>query len=202
MHGIKQSGEGVELLRCPCGLARVFLQSVIGDRLLGRLKIALLLVIIEDACRGIEIVRIAGQRRVRLVKEPAQAARLTHQIKIVLDQLRRPQGLEVLLVNCQPLFHGALLVRQQRSRFRGKDLIVRKFGVVLRDQVSCGLEIFFIQQKFKIAAVEPWLLRVSRDPGIVLLDGGVPAQRLRLNHLERPLKSLPRALVRDRGESF
>ena len=59
------------------GLARIFLQPIVGDGLLCRLQIAPLLVIIEDTGHGIEIVRIACQRGVCLIQKLAQAARIS-----------------------------------------------------------------------------------------------------------------------------
>src|SRR5579859_4279623 len=202
MYRIKKLRKRVKLLRSPRGLARIFLQAIIGDGLLCRLQVALLLVIIEDAGRGVEIVRIARQRGVRLVKKLAQAARLTHKIEIVFDQLRRPQWLEILFVDRQALFHRSLIVSQQGPCLGGKCFIIWKLGAIFRNQVGCSLEVFLLEQKFKVAAVEPCLLWIANDPRIVLLDRRVLSQRLRLDYLKGPLKRLPRALVRDGRESF
>jgi len=72
---------------CPCA-------TEFGDGFLRRIEFALLLVVVEDAHRCVEILGICLLRCLRFIQELSQAWRLRQQIEIALDQLRCPQRLE------------------------------------------------------------------------------------------------------------
>ena len=97
----QQARTDVEFLRGPRRLGGFLVQAKVGDGLLRHIGLALLLVVIENARRRIEIFGIGDQGGVSIVTKLAQVLRVAQKIEITLHQLRIPERLKTLLVDGQ-----------------------------------------------------------------------------------------------------
>ena len=71
----------------------------------------------------------------------------------------------------------------------GKYLVVGNLPRYSAIRSAAALKSFPPRQKLKITAINPRLPRITRDPGIVLLDGHTFPERLRMNYLKNRWKS-------------
>ncbi len=122
MDLLQQPRADVEFLRAPGGSRGVLAQTEFGDGFLRRVEFALLLVVVEDARRRVEILGICLLLCLRFIQELSQAVRLRQQIEIALDQLRRPQRLERFFIDGEPLLKRSLPIFDERPRFYRKNL--------------------------------------------------------------------------------
>ena len=171
------------------------MRAKISNHLLRNVSLPLLLVVVENARRGIQIQRIGQQCGVRIVAKLAQILRVAQQIKITLDQLRVPQRLEALLIDCQPFANGALPIIHHRSGSHREYLIVGKLLAIVGYQLS-GSGIFFLRnQKFQKMSIQRFLFRIASNPGAVLRDRDFFRKPLALNDTEDSLESSPTTLL-------
>ncbi len=138
MDLLQQPRADVEFLRAPGGSRAVLAQTEFGDGFLRRVEFALLLVIVEDARRRVEILGICLLLCLRFIQELSQAVRLRQQIEIALDQLRRPQRMERFFIDGEPLLKRSLPVFDERPRFYRKNLVGGKFFMILGDELRRG----------------------------------------------------------------
>src|SRR5712664_4200557 len=176
-----------------CALPICFLRGV---------EFALLLVVVKDACRGVEVHGICLLRCFGLIQELSQAACLRKQIEITLDQLRRPERLETFFIDGKPLLERSLPVFDERPRLYGKNLVGGKFFMILRDELSRTGKILDGDQVLEKTRAQGRLLRVSRQPTAVLRHGNFRRESLRMDHAENTFERAPRALLGGRREFF
>src|SRR5579864_5376020 len=117
------------------------------------------------------------------------------QVKIIPDQLIRPEGLKIAVVDSQALFYRASAVGKQGAPLGKKNFIVGKVAPVKGNQSLRSRKILLRQQELEIARVDGPLPGVALNPGAVLLQRNAVIQHLRLDHLKGPLKCFPRLLV-------
>src|SRR6202041_4039029 len=98
MNIFKQSAAGIEILGDPGGIRSFFVQAQIRDRLFCGVKLALLVVIVENARGRLEIFRIPVQVGAGLVQEFSETLSLSEQVEVALYQFRLPQRLKALLI--------------------------------------------------------------------------------------------------------
>jgi len=94
----EQPRTDVEFLRSPRRLGGFLVQPKISNGLLSNVGFALLLVVIENTGRGVEIFRIGDESGMGVIAELAQVLRLAQKIEITFHQLRIPERLKTLLV--------------------------------------------------------------------------------------------------------
>src|SRR5215469_3601165 len=76
MNIFEQARANVEILRSPRRFPGFLVKAQISDRLLRSLELSLLLVVVEDARGGVQVLWIRVQRAVSLIEEFAQALRV------------------------------------------------------------------------------------------------------------------------------
>ena len=178
------------------------MRAEIGDGLLRDIELALLLVVIKEPCRRIEILGIGVERGASLVEKLAQIFGFTQQIEITLDQFRIPERLKTLLVNREAFAHRSLAVLDHRFCLHREDAVVGKLLAVVGDEFSSGSILLLRHEELQKTRVQRLLLGIASDPGAVLGDGNIFRQALRLNDAEDALKRLPRPLLGGNGKFF
>src|SRR6476661_9124322 len=169
----------------------LFMQPESRNSLLCRIKIALLLVIIKKPSHGVQIFRIGRQRRTCLIGEFAQALGLSQQVEVTLDQLRRPQWLESLLVNGQSLLERALAVLNHGLGFYRKNVVVGELLPVVRDKLIRRSVVLLRDKEIEKARIQRALLGITSQPGAVLSGRSLFSQPLVLDDAENAPKSSP-----------
>ena len=152
------------------------------------IEFALLLVVIKEARRCVEVFGIGVERGASLVEEFAQILRFAQQIEITLDQLRIPERLKSLLVNRKAFAHRALAIFDHRFRFHGEDLVVGKLLAVIGNEFSGGSVLFLRNQELEKTRVDRGFLRIAANPVAVLGDGDFFWQALFLNDAENTVE--------------
>src|SRR4029079_17430443 len=106
------------------------------------------------------------------------ALRLGQQIEVALDQLRRPQWLESLFVNCQALLERALAVLDHRLGFHRKNVVIGKLLAIVRHKLIRASIVFLSDEEVEKSRIERALLRITSQPGAVLGDRNLFSQAL------------------------
>src|SRR5258708_36641965 len=122
------------------------METELSDGLLGRVKFALLLVVIEDARRRIQVFGIGVQRFAGLIEKLAKTLRFAQQIEIALHQFRVPEWLEALLINRQTFSHRTLPVSDQGLCLYRESLVAWKLFVVTANELSRICILFLCDQ--------------------------------------------------------
>src|SRR5260370_16950617 len=164
MNLLKQPCADIKFLGAPGGSGRVLAQTKFGNGFLRGVEFALLLVVIEDACCRVEISGICLLRRLGFIQELSQTVRLRKQVEVALDQLRRPQWLKTLLIDSKSLLKRSLPVFDKRSCLYGKNIVGRKFFMILRDKLCRGGKILYGDQGLEKKRGEGRVFGVMRQP--------------------------------------
>src|SRR5260370_1101887 len=138
MNVLEQARTDIQFLRSASGSGGVLAQPVFGDGFLRGVELALLLVVIEDARRRVEVRRICILRGLGIIQKLPQVVCLRQQVEVALHQLRRPERLKIIFINDEALLQRALPIFDESARLHrenlvggGSFLILGLFGEIL-----------------------------------------------------------------------